>query len=252
MTPACRCRKGRAVEGKPHKHSVSLPPQPGPRASPRFAFPSSSAGSSRQPPVRFPLFLSRVLAPAPGSLSPLPQPGPRASPRFAFPSSSAGSWRQPPVRFPLFLSRVLAPAPGSEPSLTPSLGYPRCQRSTDAGSWVAQQRGERVAKTKPADKKTATAKCFTAAGEVGSFCNLIRLYWISLSLAKVHSARCSFVFANSSNLAFRSATSLVTLNSQLVAEVSVLMSLTPSILVKSPRTEAAHPPHVMLGTLSLT
>ena len=74
----------------------------------------------------------------------------------------------------------------------------------------------------------------------------------SLPSANVHSAKCSFFFANSSNFAFKSATSLVTLNSQLVAEVSVLISLTPSIFAKSPRTEAAQPPHVMLGTESLT
>jgi hypothetical protein len=52
-------------------------------------------------------------------------------------------------------------------------------------------------------------------------------YLTSLPSAKVHSAKCSFVFANSSNFVLRSATSLVTLNSQVVEEVSVLISLTP-------------------------
>jgi len=84
--------------------------QPGLRASPRFGLffvsrvfapaPglvfSSSAGASRQPPVRPLFFVSRVFAPAPGS---------------AF-SLSAGASRQPPVRPLFFVSRGFAPAPG--------------------------------------------------------------------------------------------------------------------------------------------
>jgi hypothetical protein len=44
-------------------------------------------------------------------------------------------------------------------------------------------------------------------------------YLTSLPSAKVHSAKCSFVFANSSNFVLRSATSLVTLNSHVADEV---------------------------------
>jgi hypothetical protein len=108
--------------------------QPGLRASPRFGIsdrhrelkrhhaPSSSAGSSRKPPVQNPeqasrtqasprpLFVSRVFAPDPGSESrtgianssvttPFAEPQGRATQRKPrSPSSSAGSSRQPPAQ----------------------------------------------------------------------------------------------------------------------------------------------------------
>lgn len=65
-------------------------------------------------------------------------------------------------------------------------------------------------------------------------------------------AICVLVSANLSSVAFRSRFLFFNLKVHKRVEVSVCMSLTPSTLVRSLRTEAAQPPHVMPGRLRTT
>lgn len=61
-----------------------------------------------------------------------------------------------------------------------------------------------------------------------------------------------FVLASSSNLLLISSLGSANLNEHVLVWMSVSISETPLILARSTRTESAHPPHVIFGTLSLT
>ncbi len=63
---------------------------------------------------------------------------------------------------------------------------------------------------------------------------------------------CELVSENAINFSFNSASALGMRNVHVRVVVSGLISAIPSIADNSPRTEAAQPPHVMNGSLSLT